>query len=219
MEDCAGNSVASLKGMCLCLAQARLRATDTRSASTVYRSTKQTKVMKPYSLIRCVCVEPGILYHGPSLIKHKDMKPPGRLYVKKHFHIVTFHVPESATEGHFQCRSNTGDIFRATEIRKHQYLKSHYHEQTPFLSLNYKSVNSLIYLLCPWPIFWGEVCSFLAGHWYFNSVLIIGREKLKGRRNDEVSPHRWFSTMSALWHIFRSFRDEWNTNETHRLLE
>lgn len=65
--------------------------------------------------------------------------------------IVT--VPESATEGHFQCRSNTGDIFMATEIRKHQYLKSHYHEQTPFLSLNYKSVNSLIYLLCSWPIF------------------------------------------------------------------
>ena len=54
-EDCAGNSVASLKGMCLCLAQARLRATDTRSAFTVYRSTKQTKVMEPYNVIRAVC--------------------------------------------------------------------------------------------------------------------------------------------------------------------
>lgn len=54
-------------------------------------------------------------------------------------------------EGHFQCRSNSGDIF--TDIRKNQCLKSHYHEQTPFLSLNYKSVNSLIYLLCQWPIF------------------------------------------------------------------
>lgn len=62
-------------------------------------------------------------------------------------------MPGVATEGHFQCRSNPRDIFRATEIRKHQYLKSYYHEQTPFLSLNYKSVNSLIYLLCQWPIF------------------------------------------------------------------
>lgn len=131
-------------------------------------------------------------------------------------------------EGHFLCSSNTEDIFRAAEIRKHQYLKSHYHEQTPFLSLNYKSVNSLIYLLCAWPHFLffffffleQKVRSFLAGHWYFNSVLIIGREEPTGpRRGDEVSPHRWFSTMSALWHILRSFRDEWNPNETHRPLE
>ena len=69
--------------------------------------------------------------------------------VKKQCHCARV----TATEGHFQCRSNTGDIFKATEIRSMQYLKSHYHEQTPFLSLNYKSVNGLIYLLCPWPIF------------------------------------------------------------------
>lgn len=36
-------------------------------------------------------------------------------------------------------------IYSTKDIRKHQYLKSHYHE-IPFLSLNYKSMNSLIYL-------------------------------------------------------------------------
>lgn len=90
MEDCAGNSVASLKGMCLCLAWAKLQATDTRSALTVYRSTKQTKVMNPYSVIRglracvrgaCACGEIGILYRGSFLIKHADIKPSSRLCV------------------------------------------------------------------------------------------------------------------------------------------
>lgn len=37
------------------------------------------------------------------------------------------------------------------------------------------------------PFFCREVRSFLAGHWYFNSVLIIGQEKLKGPGDDEVS--------------------------------
>lgn len=63
--------------------------------------------------------------------------------------------------------------------------------------------------------FIGEVCSFLSGHWYFNSVLIIGQEKLKAAHDDEVSPHGCFSTMSALSHISRSFRQEWHINETH----
>lgn len=65
--------------------------------------------------------------------------------------------------------------------------------------------------------FSGEVRSFLSGHWYFNSVLIIGQEKLKAAQDDEVSAHRWFSTMSALSHISRSFRQEWHINETHSL--
>lgn len=131
---------------------------------------------------------------------------------------ITKRECDCAKEGHFQCRSNTGDIFRTTEIRKHQYLKLHYHEQTPFLSLNYNSVNSLIYLLCLWPTFEAK-CAHFSRDIDILTVLIIGRERLWGRCCDEVSPHRWFSTMSALWHIFRSFYAEWNTNETHRLLE
>ena len=44
MEDRAGNSAASLKEMCLCLAREKLRATDTRS---VYRSAQTNKGNEP----------------------------------------------------------------------------------------------------------------------------------------------------------------------------
>lgn len=124
----------------------------------VDKTNKGNETMLCNKVCVCVCVEQGIPYHGPSLIKPQDMKPTQQVISKiTYSHDINNNVsvPE-LEEGHFQCRSNTEDLFRAAEIRKHQYLKSHYHEQTPFLSLNYKSVNSLIYLLCPWPIFFEE---------------------------------------------------------------
>lgn len=124
-----------------------------KAASYRYRISRHClqvdKTNKGNETIQCnnsVCVELGIPYHRPSLIKHKCMKPPIRLCVKKHFHMTSITMslcqPQKVI---FNAGRISEDIFRAEDIRKHQYLKSHYHE-TPFLSLNYKSMNSLIYL-------------------------------------------------------------------------
>lgn len=113
--------------------------------------------MKPCHVIRCVCrvrdTSPlasfNITHTYESIqqavskrtcLLHYEGEWLGDIKIKKR------------TAGHFQCRSNTGIYSWPRKSQSMQYLKSHYHEQTPFLSLNYKSVNGLIYLLCPWPI-------------------------------------------------------------------
>lgn len=83
-----------------------------KAASYRYRISRHClqvdKTNKGNETIQCnksVCVELEIPNHRPSLIKHKCMKPPSRLCVKKTFsHDINNNVTVPAAEGHFQCR-------------------------------------------------------------------------------------------------------------------